>query len=160
MNSIQFSLYSPTADGDRSLHELMDAAFIEYSRALSGDPTRERPPWDLPELLSGKEIWIAQLNGAQIGCVVLSEEKDVTDISFLAVLPAHQGKGIGSWMLEEIERVLSARKVKRLTLHTAAIMEGNLRLYERFGFVETHRKVPEDRLDTIPRVYMDKKLSE
>jgi ribosomal protein S18 acetylase RimI-like enzyme len=52
----------------------------------------------------------------------------------LAVLPEHQGHGIGRALLEEAERRAHAEGSAKLTLEVHESNEGAKRLYARFGF--------------------------
>jgi putative acetyltransferase len=49
----------------------------------------------------------------------------------VAVLPSHQGRGIGSALMEETIRIADARGEPLL------LIEGNPKYYERFGFTRT-----------------------
>jgi ribosomal protein S18 acetylase RimI-like enzyme len=60
------------------------------------------------------------------------------EIARLAVAPDRQGEGLGARLLVETER--HARPgVTALVLFTGEHSHGNLRLYERHGYAETHR---------------------
>lgn len=60
------------------------------------------------------------------------------EIARLAVAPDRQGEGLGTRLLVEAER--HARPgVTMLALFTGEHSRGNLRLYERHGYTETHR---------------------
>ena len=52
----------------------------------------------------------------------------VLQVGPLAVLPSHQGRGIGSALMEETIRIADARGEPLL------LIEGNPKYYERFGF--------------------------
>lgn len=71
-------------------------------------------------------------NGRLIGTVRLLPGGE---IGRLAVAPDRQGEGIGTLLLRE----LIARSNGDLWLFTGEHSEGNLRLYRRLGFEETHR---------------------
>ena len=48
--------------------------------------------------------------------------------------PARQGSGLGSFMLVRIEEIARSSGLKGLSLETAEMAEGNIRLYRRHGF--------------------------
>jgi len=52
-----------------------------------------------------------------------------------SVLPEAQGRGVGSALLEEMQRRAKARDASKLTLEVVGTNEAAQRLYERFGFV-------------------------
>ena len=62
--------------------------------------------------------------------------EDDGEIGRLAVAPDRQGEGIGT----RLPQALVARTHDDLWLFTGEHSAGNLRLYERLGFRETHRE--------------------
>ncbi|MEM7409883.1 MAG: GNAT family N-acetyltransferase [Myxococcota bacterium] len=60
--------------------------------------------------------------------------KPSLNVHDLAVLPDHQGQGVGQALLAEAERRLVARDGCKLTLEVHDSNEGAKRLYRRFGF--------------------------
>ena len=63
---------------------------------------------------------------------------ETAEIARLAVAPDRQGEGLGTRLLVAAEQ--HARPgVTTLALFTGEHSHGNLRLYERYGYVETHR---------------------
>jgi GNAT superfamily N-acetyltransferase len=69
---------------------------------------------------------------------VRASEPTVAEVGRLAVAPDRQGEGLGSALLAEAERRLPA-SVVQVRLFTGEHSLGNLRLYARLGYVETHR---------------------
>jgi GNAT superfamily N-acetyltransferase len=55
----------------------------------------------------------------------------------LAVAPDRQGHGLGSLLLSASETAVPG--TRRIELFTGELSAANLRLYRRFGYVETHR---------------------
>ncbi|WP_241665775.1 GNAT family N-acetyltransferase [Prescottella subtropica] len=60
------------------------------------------------------------------------------NIGRLIVAPDRQGRGLGTRLMSQVERELS-EPVTMLRLFTGEHSTGNLRLYRRLGFEETHR---------------------
>jgi ribosomal protein S18 acetylase RimI-like enzyme len=60
------------------------------------------------------------------------------EIARLAVAPDRQGEGLGTRLLLAAERYVPAQATA-LALFTGEHSHGNLRLYERHGYTETHR---------------------
>ncbi len=111
-----------------------------------GDYTRILPSWlEQPGVLAwidhdmhGRGRGFAMLGfyteeGAQGG-----PQQVIADLLALAVLPAHQKKGIGSKLLEHVievaERVAPASHISQLRLTVAEHNVGAQRLYARTGF--------------------------
>jgi GNAT superfamily N-acetyltransferase len=63
----------------------------------------------------------------------------VAHIGRLMVAPAAQRRGLGSALLQEIERALP--QVRRFELFTGSRSEGNIRLYRAQGYVLTYERV-------------------
>lgn len=87
----------------------------------------------------------------------LQEENDLY-IHQIAVDPARQGTGVGSWLLQRIDEVARARGLGGLSLQTAEMAVANIRLYQRHGFEIVRRGPPDHGLDPHTRVYMIKSL--
>lgn len=86
-----------------------------------------------------------------IGSVRGQMHQNTCLIGRLIVHPAHQGRGIGTALMDEIERRF--RGAKRFELFTGHKSEGNLRLYERLGYRPFRR---ERVSDTLELVYLEK----
>ncbi|MBM4570212.1 GNAT family N-acetyltransferase [Rhodococcus hoagii] len=67
-----------------------------------------------------------------------SGEPHVAEVGRLVVAPDMQGQGLGSRLLELVE-VRVPEWITDLRLFTGDRSLGNLRLYSRFGYRETHR---------------------
>ena len=65
-----------------------------------------------------------------------------------SVLPEAQGKGVGTALLDELERRARARDAAKMTLEVVGTNEAAQRLYERFGFAH----------DDPPTYFMTKRL--
>ena len=77
-------------------------------------------------------------------------------IDRLGVDPARQGSGLGSFLLVRIEEIARSSGLKGLSLETAEMAEGNIRLYRRHGFEIVSRGLPSHGKDAHMRVYMAK----
>ena len=60
--------------------------------------------------------------------------KPSVNVHDLAVLPEHQGKGLGTRLLEDVEARARARDCCKITLEVNDANEGAKRLYDSFGF--------------------------
>lgn len=76
-------------------------------------------------------------DGRLVGAVRLRRVGSSVDLGRLTVVPDRQGRGIGGFLLGEAEKVFP--KARELRLFTGERSTGNIRLYERCGYVETGR---------------------
>jgi GNAT superfamily N-acetyltransferase len=73
----------------------------------------------------------------------------------LVVAPDQQGRGIGAALMRALEAEAAGR-ADSCVLFTGHLSEGNLRLYRRLGYAETHRERVADHLTLV---HMRKGLS-
>lgn len=129
---------------------LRRAAYVTEARAhhdLDLPPLRESLD-DLLRELADPELrglgWRASGGahpGRLLGAVRVrlpASEPGVAEIGRLAVAPDQQRQGLGSALLAEAEGRLPA-SVRQVRLFTGEHSLGNLRLYARMGYAETHR---------------------
>jgi GNAT superfamily N-acetyltransferase len=104
--------------------------------------------------IANAQVWVATQQGQAIAALVL----DVTDEGFLidviAVLPQHQGTGVGRALLELAEREALRQGHDSIHLFTNEKMTENRALYERIGYVEYKRLTLAERT----RVFLRKPL--
>ena len=105
------------------------------------------------------QVWLVRDGGADAGLMVLEAAPDHLMIESLALLPGHQGRGLGRWMLAFAEEQARQAGVPEVRLYTNVLMTRNIGIYRQAGFVETHRKVVQlpQRMSFV-RVYMVKPL--
>jgi GNAT superfamily N-acetyltransferase len=75
---------------------------------------------------------------AAVRACTSSSRSSVVEIGRLTVVPDRQGQGLGSRLLTTVEQRLPS-SVSELRLFTGERSAGNLRLYARLGYTETHR---------------------
>jgi GNAT superfamily N-acetyltransferase len=140
------------------IDRLMVVAFTPYVQKLHHKDAVGGPyPWLHSEINRGS-VFIC-LEGSEIkGVVVIQYQKADLSIDYLAVDPALQNEGIGSWLLEQVTDMARKMNIKTISLNTAEMMDGLLRFYRRHGFDETHKALPAHKGDTHIRVYMTKIL--
>jgi ribosomal protein S18 acetylase RimI-like enzyme len=149
------------SDGEEVVR-VIRAAFTPYVRALGRELPAEGSAafveeWERGEAEAARgDVYVA-LDGERIVGVVRTkpQEKDLY-IHQIAVDPARQGTGVGSWLLQRIDEVARARGLGGLSLETAEMAVANIRLYQRHGFEIVSRGPPDHGLDPHTRVYMVK----
>ena len=133
--------------------ELQRLAYASEA-ALYDDPDIPSLRQTLPELeaeLRQKTFLTAWVGTALVGSVRASLQDGTCRIERLIVHPAHQGRGLGSGLLERIERQLPAQAYALFTGHKS---ERNLRLYERLGYV---RGAEETISPTLRFIHLEKR---
>ncbi len=105
------------------------------------------------------QVWLVRDGQADAGLLVLETAPAYLMIESLVVLPAHQGQGLGRWMLSFAEQHALSIGLPELRLYTNAKMSRNIRMYGLAGFIETDRQPTPHRTDSI-RVYMTKRLDD
>ena len=136
---------------------LQRAAFVQEA-LIYGSP--EMPPFTqtLEEVESElqENLGVVALDGARmIGALRARVDGDLLLVGRIAIAPDRAGEGIGSALLEAVERRGADAGATEAELFTGSLSEANLRLYERLGYRETQR-VPGD--DGTAQVFLRKRL--
>jgi len=132
-------------------------AFTPYVRDLGREITVHHYAF-LAAAIARGDVYLA-LDGEEIVGVAATERRDSgIYIDRLGVSPTRQGTGLGSFLLERVEEIARASGLKELSLETAEMAEGNVRLYRRHGFEIVRRGPPSHGMDAHVRVFMVKPL--
>ncbi|MBU2380360.1 MAG: GNAT family N-acetyltransferase [Alphaproteobacteria bacterium] len=132
---IRIVRYRPAhAEAWRSMNEawLVDGGYeIEAKDQLVlGDPQGAI-------LSKGGAIFIAEIDGAPVGCCSLMAMPDGGfEVGKMAVDGTARGRGLGRAMLEACEEYARAAGAPRLYLETNAAQAHAIAIYHRFGFVD------------------------
>jgi GNAT superfamily N-acetyltransferase len=148
------------AQGDErdALAALLRSSFTPYARALGREVTPQAYA-RLDVAHRNGDVHVAEEGGAIIGLVALMRDGEALEVDLLCVHPEHQKRGIGRALLAEAEAVARREGIAVLRLHTAAMFDHLLRLYESAGYVETHRGPPPHGADAYERVFFEKTLA-
>lgn len=134
---------------------LLWSAFTPYVRNLGREITAEAYAF-LTAAIERGDVYLA-VDGTEIVGVAATERRDSgIYIDRLGVAPARQSTGLGGFLLERIEEVARSSGLRGLSLETAEMAEGNIRLYRRHGFEIVGRGPPSHGKDAHMRVYMAK----
>jgi len=140
-------------DADRVLR----AAFTPYMKRLGREIPVDYYKW-LPASIERGDVFVADEGGRIVGVAATERRESGLYLDRLAVDPAKQGTGLGSWLLVRLEEVARSRGNRAMSLQTAEMMEHLLRLYGRHGFEIVGRGPPDHGKDTHTRVTMVKPL--
>ncbi|MCW3491760.1 GNAT family N-acetyltransferase [Microbacterium sp. SSM24] len=137
---------------------LQRAAFVQ--EALIYDSVQMPPLIQSLEELRAELVenlgCVARESGRMLGAVRARADGDLLLIGRIAIAPDVQGRGIGSRLLEAVEKRGREAGCREAELFTGSLSEANLRLYERTGYRETTRV---DGDDGIEQVFLRKSLA-
>jgi DNA-binding MarR family transcriptional regulator/GNAT superfamily N-acetyltransferase len=112
--------YADEYGWDETYEALVTKILSDY--ANHHDPRRE-------------SAWIAEVDGAPVGCVFCVRlDDDTAKLRLLLVDPSARGLGIGGRLIDECIRFAKTAGYKRIQLWTNSILRDAIRLYERAGF--------------------------
>jgi GNAT superfamily N-acetyltransferase len=97
---------------------------------------------------------VAVEHGEIVGFAVLVGQPGHLLLENVAVLPAAQGRGIGTRLMTLAEDLARSLHLGEIRLYTNEAMTENLTYYPRHGYVETHRAEQ----DGFQRVFFRKRL--
>ena len=131
------------------------SAFTPYVRDLGREITVDHYAF-LAAAIERGDVYLAVDGRATVGVAATERRDSGIYIDRLGVDPARQGTGLGRFLLSRIEEIARSSGLKGLTLETAEMAEGNIRLYRRHGFEIVGRGLPSHGKDAHMRVYMAK----
>jgi len=121
------------------------------------------PYYEKEKLDDNRRTFVAVLDGKAVGFITVMQFLSVgppmvhMNINGLAVAPELRGKGIGSGLVEHVERYAARRGVSFLGLNTGFKRKDAHRFYERHGF-RTDSYCYTKKLSDYPTTVTKKKL--
>ena len=89
---------------------------------------------------TGGEFWVIEQDGKLVGTAayypVKRTEKSV-EIRKMYLLPAVRGKGLGRYLLKQLETAIANRGFRDIWIETASILKEAVKLYESSGYQPT-----------------------
>ena len=135
-----------------AVEALVAAAYIQYIPLIGQKPGPMSD--DYSALIDKRCVYVLPSENKLAGMLVLLPEDEAMLLDNVAVHPDMQGRGYGRALIAFAEMLSIERGFKAIRLYTNEAMIENVRLYERLGFVETHRAEEKG----FRRVYMTKPL--
>ena len=128
------STIRPCRDDEReAIAAIVNAAAEAYRGVIPADGWHEpyMPVRELEgEIAAGVRFWGYEIEGELVGVIGIQPVRDVDLIRHAYVLPASQGRGVGSALLEHV----TALADRQILVGTWAAAEWAIRFYQGHGF--------------------------
>ncbi len=131
---------------------LIDAAYSGYAPLLQRNP--QPMDDDYSVLIAAGEVTVRCEEGQILGVLVCQQREDHLLVRTVGIRPDRQRLGLGSELMRYAETIAAEHGWRVLRLYTNEVMTGNVELYQRLGYSETHRTGPDGR----QVIYMLKEL--
>lgn len=148
-NYYQDFLIRPWLPSDReTASAVIRDTLAEYG--LAWEPSRA--DWDVIEVEAsylevGGEFWVVEQQGKIVGTAAyypIKRGEMAVEIRKMYLLPIARGKGLGRYLLQELENAIKIRGFQAIWIETASVLKKAVQLYESSGYqpatgVETAR---------------------
>ncbi len=96
---------------------------------------------------AGGEFWVIEQNKTIVGTSAyqpISRGNNAVEIRKMYLLPIVRGRGLGVYLLRQLEKAIAVKDYQEIWIETASILKEAVRLYDRNGYqpangVETAR---------------------
>jgi len=141
-------------EGDEAaVRQVVEAAYLPYVASIGVRPGPLDD--DYGDLIRQRQVWLLEDGRRVCAVLVLCPEPEAMLLANVAVDSACQGRGFGRQLVEFAETRAREAGFSLIRLYTNAAMTGNVSLYQRLGYRETHRAVEHG----FHRVFMEKDLA-
>ncbi len=85
----------------------------------------------------GGEFWVVELQSEIVGTAAyypVGRGKKAMEIRKMYLLPTARGKGLGRYLLQELESAISLRGFQAIWIETASVLKEAVQLYESSGY--------------------------
>ena len=143
-----------------SIASVLRQAFAEYEPQYTADAFSATVPGphDIRARWDEGPVWIALRGNEIVGTVAAVPKGRSVYIRSMAIPPNARGRGLGTRLLDRVERFARRQGAVRLFLSTTPSLDDAIRLYERAGFRRTTEGP--DALFGTPLFTMEKLLSQ
>lgn len=120
------------------IRELEKTDEIPYALLLVADPSKE----NIDTYIFDSIIYEASSSGQTIGYYVLyAVDNEIIEIKNIVIAEEHQGKGLGTILLNDALEKSGAKGFKKIIIGTGNSSVGQLYLYQKVGFRITNIKL-------------------
>ena len=88
----------------------------------------------------GGEFWVVERQGKIVGTAAyypIERGNNAVEIRKMYILPAIRGKGLGKFLLRELETKIIARGFDEIWIETASVLKEAVQMYETSGYLPT-----------------------
>jgi ribosomal protein S18 acetylase RimI-like enzyme len=123
----------PALPGDaQSIRDLVRAAYAKWVPVIGREPLPMRA--DYERAIREHEINLLHAEGRLLALIEMIPRSDHLFIENVAVLPEHQGRGLGCLLLADAERIAARRGFSEIRLLTNGAFKANIALYQAIGY--------------------------
>ncbi|MCL1469584.1 GNAT family N-acetyltransferase [Argonema antarcticum] len=137
------------SEGDRAFAaDVIHFVLTEYGLPWEPDKA-DRDVLEIEEsyLAVGGEFWVVEQQGQVVGTAAyypIKKAQDAVEIRKMYLLPSARRKGLGKFLLKELESAIATRGFQQIWIETATVLKEAVQLYESSGYqpasgVETAR---------------------
>lgn len=137
-----------------AIQRIVRGAYSPYIARIGREPGPMSD--DYAALIEAQCVQVLERDGAIDGLLVLIPETETLLLDNVAVSPHAQGLGLGRTLMAIAEQTALDLGYCSIRLYTNEAMVENLAIYQRLGYVETHRGAE----NGLKRVYMCKVLAQ
>lgn len=135
-----------------AVEHIVHDAYRHYVARIGATPGPMRD--DYRARIAQGQVQVLEDEAGIQAVLVLVHETDCLLLDNVAVSPAAQGRGHGRELMRWAETVARQAGYRRIRLYTQEAMVENIAIYQRYGYVETHRAEEIG----LKRVFMTKRL--
>jgi ribosomal protein S18 acetylase RimI-like enzyme len=141
---------------DPEVRRLYAEFLVEADRGLDLDPAEEAesgPPADLQP--PNGVLLLARLGGEPVGLAGIRHlDSDSAEVKSMYVLPAHRGRGLGRFLLREVEEIAAKSGCATVRLDSSDYLTEAIGLYRAAGY----REVPDYNDNAKANVWFERRL--
>lgn len=102
-------------------------------------------------LAVGGEFWVVEQDAAIVGTAAyqpIARGHNAVEIRKMYLLSEVRGKGLGKYLLFQLEKAIAIKDYQEIWLETASVLREAVKLYERNGYLSA-KGVETDRCDLV-----------
>jgi GNAT superfamily N-acetyltransferase len=154
-DAIRAGLRRATPADAESVRALTRAAYAQWVPLLGREPLPMTADYDAA--VQDHIVDMLEFGGKSAALIEMSPEVDHLLVVNIAVSPDWQGHGYGRALLAHAEEFARSLGLSELRLYTSIHLTGNVKLYQRVGYVIDREEEAAPHLGIF--VYMSKRLS-